>query len=174
MPMPDERDSAELVARLVAHTTPAMLAWCVDQQLCRYLIQGDAHGEIVEIVAPPVLLLGPGEGDVYACPDPDVLGYPERALAAMTLADYHIFLVRYLTQAVAANIVSCLVCKRPITNDPGAPWDGIFVDQELVGWLMIHFDCKRGLAREYKGRHPFELNPKAPPHFVVSQDGATS
>ncbi len=172
--MPDERERADLLAEVVAHTTPAMLAWCAEHQLCRYLIQGDANGDIVEIVAPPVLLLGSGASDVYACPDPDVLGYPEHTLAEMSLADYHIFLVRYLTQAVAANKVSCLVCKQPITNDPGAPWDGIFVDKELVGWLMIHFDCKRGLAREYKGRHPFELRPQAPPRYDVSQDAAMS
>lgn len=88
----------------------------------------------------------------------------------MSLDDYHIFLWRWFTRAVAAGDCRCCVCKLPVTADPAAPWDGIFIDKELVGWLIIHFDCKRGLAREVKGRHPFELTPRAPTHYDVTRD----
>lgn len=162
--------TAALAARLVAHTSPDLLAWFGAQGVCRYALEGDEHGDIIEIVAPPVLLLGPGDGDARACPHPDRLGYPVKPLAAMTLDDFHVFLVRWFTRAVEAGICRCLVCKQPVTTEPEAPWDGIFIDKELVAWIVIHFDCKRGLAREIKGRHPFELAPRPPEPFDVTRD----
>lgn len=163
-------DLHDQARRLTAQTDPDLLAWFAAQHLCRYTVEGDEDGEVVELVAPPVLFLGPDDADVCACPHPDRLGYPERALTTMSLDDYHIFLLRWFTRAVEAGRCRCLVCQRPVTMDPAAPWDGIFIDQELVAWLIIHFDCKRGLARAIKGRHPFELEPLAPEDFDVTRD----
>ena len=149
-------------ARWIAPYSPALLQWFADQHLGRVAVEGDAEGTISEIMAPPVLLLGPGDTAVFACPDPDPLGYLGPPLAAMTLDDYHLFLLDWLTRAVADGWCHCVVCGQPITADPAAPWDGIFVDKELVGWLIIHFDCKRGLARAILGRTAFDVLPLAP------------
>jgi hypothetical protein len=163
--------STELAQRLVHYVDGDLLAWCERHHLTRTAVLGDAAGEVIEAVAPPVLLLGPASDEVRALPNPDVLGYPEKRLAAMSLDDFHIFLLRWLTRAVDAGLCRCMVCRRTVRNDlPDEPWDGIFVDKELVCWLIIHFDCKRGLAREFKGRHPFELAPLPPEPFDVSHD----
>lgn len=162
---------AYLTATTAAHTDSALLAWFAERGLCRFAVEGDAEGEIVEVVAPPVLLLGRGGEDVRACPNPDVLGYPEKRLAEMDLDAYHIFLLRWFNRAIDAGGCSCFVCRKPVRNDqPEAPWDGIFVEKELVAWLIIHFDCKRGLAREFKGYHPFELLAQSPERYDISQD----
>jgi hypothetical protein len=156
---------------VITYTDPDLLAWFGERGLCRVALECDEEGEIIERVAPPVLLLGPESADVRACPHPDQLGYPVKKLAEMALNDYHIFLLRWFTRAVEAGLCTCMVCKKPIYNDrPEEPWDGIFVEKELVGWLIIHFDCKRGLAREYKGRHPFELAPLPPEMLDVTRD----
>jgi hypothetical protein len=171
--MPEHRPiaSAYLTATTAAHTEPVLLDWFMARGLCRVAVEGDAEGEIVEVVAPPVLLLGRHEGDVRACPNPDVLGYPPKALADMTLDDYHVFLLRWFSRAIDAGICSCFVCQQPLRNDlPDAPWDGIFLDKELVAWMLIHFDCKRGLARVIKGYHPFELTALPPERYDVSRD----
>jgi len=159
-----------LSATSAANTDPDLLDWFMAHGLCRTAVEGDAVGEIIEVVAPPVLLLGRGAEHVRACPNPDRLGYPEKPLAAMALDDYHIFLLRYLSRAVEAGACQCFVCRKPINDDPAVPWDGIFIDKELVCWLIIHFDCKRGLAREFKGFHPFELSALPPASFDVSHD----
>ena len=160
-----------LTAHIATLTDPDLLAWFLEHGLCRVAVEGDAEGEIVEVVAPPVLLLGRAADQVRVCPNPDALHYPEKPLAAMTLDDYHIFVLRYLTRAVQARLCTCFVCRRPVRDDdPAAPWDGIFVDKEIVCWLIIHFDCKRGLAREFKGYHPFELVALPPEPFDVMQD----
>jgi len=168
--MAEELEAQELAQRLIAHTDPALLAWFEQQHLCRYAAEGDTAGEAVVIVAPPVILLGPGDGEARSCPNPDLLGYPEKRLAEMSVDDYHIFLLRWFTRAVAAGACRCMVCKQVASDDPEAPWDGIFVDKELVGWLIIHFDCKRGLAREMRGRHAFEVTPLPPELYDVSHD----
>jgi hypothetical protein len=163
--------AAYLTATTAANTDPELLDWFLARGLCRVAVEGDTAGDITEVVAPPVLLLGRGAGDVRACPHPDRLGYPEKPLATMTLDDYHIFLLRYLSRAVAAGGCSCFVCRKPVRDDqPEAPWDGIFIDKELVCWLIIHFDCKRGLAREFRGYHPFELAALPPEPYDVTRD----
>ncbi len=171
--MPEHPDvaSSYLTQTSAANTDPDLLEWFLAHGLCRVAVEGDVTGEIVEVIAPQVLLLGRGTHDVRACPSPDRLGYPEKHLAAMSLDDYHIFLLRYLTRAVEAGACQCFVCRQPVSNDePAHPWDGIFIDKELVCWLIIHFDCKRGLAREFKGYHPFELAALPPVPYDVSRD----
>ena len=37
------------------------------------------------------------------------------------------------------------------------PWDAVFVTKEWFCWLLVHFDCKRYLSRDLKGRNPFEV-----------------
>ncbi len=169
--MSDSEISDALARRLSQFVDEDLLAWCERHNLVRYAAEGDDAGEIVEVVAPPVLLLGPGGDDVRALPNPDALGYPVKRLGEMSLDDYHLFVLRWLTRAVDAGLCRCMVCRQSVRNDaPDEPWDGIFVDKELVCWLIIHFDCKRGLAREFKGRHPFELTPRPPESFDVSRD----
>lgn len=175
--MPEHRDlqSSYLTDSTAQHTDPRLLGWFQDHGLCRVAVEGDPDGDVVEVIAPPVLLLGRDPHDVRACPNPDMLGYPDKILADMSLDDYHIFLLRWLTRAVDAGLCACFVCKQPISNtNAGAPWDGIFIEKELVAWLMIHFDCKRGLAREFKGYHPFELVARPPEAFDVSTDEPTA
>ena len=169
--MGDERATLAMAERLVAYTDPALLAWFEAHGLCRYAVEGDAGGEIIELIAPPVVMLGPGADEARACPNPDQLGYPGTPLAAMDLTDYHIFLLRWFNRAVDAGTCRCMVCKQVVSNDnPNEPWDGIYVEKELVCWLVIHFDCKRGLPREFKGRHPFEVTPQPPASYDVSHD----
>lgn len=166
-----ERRGSYLSALAADQTDPTLLAWFAEHGLCRVAIEGDAEGEIAEIVAPPVILLGKHSADVRACPNPDTLSYPEKKLAAMSLDDYHIFLLRWLSRAIDAGTCTCFICQKPISNDtPEAPWDGIFIDKELVCWLVMHFDCKRYLARDFKGYHPFELMPLPPEPYDVSHD----
>lgn len=169
--MPDRSDGAYLSVATAALTDPALLDWFAARGLCRFAVEGDATGEVIEVIAPPVLLLGRGAGDVRVCPNPDLLGYPEKPLAAMTLDDYHIFLLRWFTRAIEAGTCSCFVCRQSVRNDqPEAPWDGIFVDKELVAWVIIHFDCKRYLARDFKGYHPFELTARPAEAYDVTRD----
>jgi hypothetical protein len=45
------------------------------------------------------------------------------------------------------------------------PWDAVFVSTELYCWLLVHFDCKRYLNRDLKGRNPFEVTSHPPEFF---------
>jgi hypothetical protein len=149
----------------------ALLAWCDKEHLLRTQVEAEDEEHIVEMVRPPLVLLSARDDDVRYLPNPDTLGYPEKRLSEMSLNDYHVFLLRWATRAVDAGLVRCFVCKERLRNDDlDAPWDGIFVSEALVGWLFIHFDCKRGLQREIKGRSPFELTPRPPEAFDVSRD----
>ena len=169
--MGDERATPELAERLVAYTDPALLAWFEERGMCRHAVEGDAEGAIIEVVAPPVVLLGSGSGEARACANPDLLGYPTKRLAEMDLNDYHIFMLRWMMRAIDAGQGRCIVCKQQVSNDkPDEPWDGIYIEKELVCWLIIHFDCKRGLQREFKGRHAFEVTPLPPESFDVSYE----
>ncbi|MGH2485885.1 MAG: hypothetical protein ACRDHE_07735, partial [Ktedonobacterales bacterium] len=47
-------------------------------------------------------------------------------------------------------------------------WDAIFVEKELVAWMVVHFDCKRWLAKKLKGVNPYELGCAEPPTFDLS------
>jgi len=45
------------------------------------------------------------------------------------------------------------------------PWDAVFVTKELYCWLIVHYDCKRYLSRDLKGRTPFEVTLYQPEFF---------
>ncbi|HEY7356607.1 MAG TPA: hypothetical protein VH590_09080 [Ktedonobacterales bacterium] len=148
-----------------------LLRWFAEQHLLRTLVVADDAEHISEVVRAPMVLLSARPEDVRAAPNPDALGYPEKRLAEMTLNDYHVFIERWATRAIDAGLVRCFVCHEPLRNhDLDVPWDGIFISEDLVAWLFIHFDCKRGLPREIKGRSPFELVPRPPEAFDVSHD----
>ncbi len=149
----------------------ALLRWFEQQRLLRTLVIAEDEEHITEIVRAPLVFFSARDDDVRAAPNPDTLGYPEKRLEQMTLNDYHVFLLRWATQAVEAGLVRCFVCNQTLRNrDLDVPWDGIFLSEHLVAWLFIHFDCKRGLQREIKGRSPFELSPRPPEMFDVSHD----
>ena len=135
----------------------------------RVIVEGEE--QIIEEVRAPMVLLSSREDDARAAPNPDALGYPEKRLSEMTLNDFHVFILRWATRAVDAGLVRCFACNEVLrNNDLDVPWDGIFTSEDLVAWLFIHFDCKRLLSRELKGRNPFELQPRPPEVFDVSHD----
>lgn len=162
--MPELRPAAEW-------TDPDLAAWFQELGLCRLHIAAGTDGAIAKTIAPPVLLLGRDAGMARACPHPDRLGYPEMVLAAMTLDNYHLFLLRWLTRAVEADLCQCYVCRQPLRNDaPDAPWDGIFIDKDLVAWVMIHFDCKNKLKGHLTGLDPFAVRVLPPEMLDVTRE----
>ena len=148
-----------------------LLRWFEQAHLLRALVLVEDVDHMTELLRAPMILLSAREDDVRAAPNPERLGYPEKRLSEMTLNDFHIFILRWAMRAVDAGLVRCFVCDELLRNDDlDAPWDGIFTSEDLVAWLFIHFDCKRGLSRELKGRSPFELHPRPPEAFDVSHD----
>ena len=149
----------------------ALLRWFEQQHLLRMRVVAEDAEHITEEVREPMVLLSAHEEDARAAPNPDTLGYPEKRLGEMTLNDFHVFILRWATRAVDAGLVRCFACDETLrNNDLDVPWDGIFTSEDLVAWLFIHFDCKRLLKRELKGRDPFELYPRPPEAFDVSHD----
>ncbi len=140
--------------------------------LLRYMALGDESGEVTDAERGPLILLGPSDADVVLPPNPDTLGYPGRKLGEMTLDEYNIFLYRWVEAAVRADDVRCAYCGKPIRDAEDLPdadtWDAIFVEKELVAWMVLHFDCKRWLSKKLKGMHPFELHPRPAPHYDLS------
>lgn len=143
--------------------------------LLRVMALGDESGEIVQIERGPLVLLGPSDADFVLPPNPDRLGYPGRALREMTLDQYNIFLYRWFEAAVHAGDVRCAYCGKAIYDAPDGEdlpdadtWDAIFVEKELVAWMVLHFDCKRWLSKKLKGMHPFELTPRPAPIYDLS------
>ncbi len=152
-------------------TDEALLRWFEQQHLLRLRVVAEDAEHIVEEIRAPMVLLSAREEDARAAPNPDALGYPEKRLSEMTLNDFHVFILRWATRAVDAGLVRCFACNETLrNNDLDVPWDGIFTSEDLVAWLFIHFDCKRLLKRELKGRDPFELHPQPPEVFDVSHD----
>jgi hypothetical protein len=140
--------------------------------LLRYMALGDESGEVTDAERGPLILLGPSEADAVLPPNPDTLGYPGRKLGEMTLDQYNIFLYRWFEAAVRAGDVRCAYCGKPIRDAEDLPdaetWDAIFVEKELVAWMVLHFDCKRWLSKKLKGMHPFELPSRAAPRYDLS------
>ena len=149
----------------------ALRRWFEQQHLLRMRVVAEDADHITEEVREPMVLLSAREEDARAAPNPDTLGYPEKRLSEMTLDDFHVFMLRWATRAVDAGLARCFACDETLrNNDLNVPWDGIFTSEDLVAWLFIHFDCKRLLKRELKGRDPFELYPRPPEAFDVSHD----
>lgn len=148
--------------------------WFETEGLIRFSISGDESGEIVETSRGPVVALGPRDDDFVWVPSPDDTGYPGKLLREMTMDDYNDFMYRWLEEAVRHGVVRCANCGRPIRDDtvddlPDADtWDAIFIEKELVAWMVVHFDCKKLLAKKIKGVHPFDLSPTDPPAYDLS------
>jgi hypothetical protein len=125
------------------------------------------HDEIKMLVRAPVLALSRASHDFRECPDPARFGYPEGALESMTLDDMHQFVLRWFEQAVEANMARCFVCNQILQSNGEKPWDAVFVRHDMYCWLVVHFDCKRYLDRDLKGRNPFEVTISKPESFDI-------
>ena len=147
-------------------------AWFESEGLMRQSISGDEAGEIVEISKGPVVALGPNDDDFVWAPNPDEVAYPGKPLREMSMDDYNDFMYRWLEEAVRHSVVRCANCGRSIRDDDDLPdadtWDAIFIEKELVAWMVVHFDCKKLLAKKIKGIHPFDLSPADPPTYDLS------
>jgi hypothetical protein len=152
-----------------------LLDWFEREGLVRYAAQGDPSGPVVETVRGPLVALGPHDADFYRAPHPDHTGYRIRPLREMGIDDYQAFMLSWLEHAVRATDARCASCGQAILETTpdmadADTWDAIFVEKELVGWMIVHFDCKKSLARRLKGRHPFELDPGAAPTYDLSDE----
>jgi hypothetical protein len=154
------------------HLDEALRTLFAAEGLLRYLALGDETGEVVDAERGPLILLGPSDADAVLPPNPDELGYPGRKLRSMTLDQYNIFLYRWFEAAVGAGDVRCAYCGELIRDaddlSDAETWDAIFVEKELVAWMVLHFDCKRWISKKLKGMHPFELPSRLAPHYDLS------
>jgi hypothetical protein len=122
------------------------------------------HDEIKIAVKAPVVALSRAVQDFRECPDPTLSGYPDAALDMMNMDDMHQFVLTWFEKAVVVEMARCFVCNRVLDFSEEKPWDAVFVTIDIYCWLLVHFDCKRYLNRDLKGRHPFEITP-GPPEF---------
>lgn len=149
-----------------------LFAWFDAEGLIRYSVTGEASGEVIEQTRGPLVAMGPGDEDFVQAPHPAANHWPGKRLADMGMDDYNVFMYRWLEAAVAAGSIRCAHCgKRILAGDdlPDADtWDALFVEKELVAWMLAHFDCKRWLAKRLKGLQPFELSANPAPTFDLS------
>lgn len=124
-----------------------------------------ANNEIKVLVKAPIVALSRAHDDFRECPDPVLFGYPETSLDMMNLEDFHQFVYQWFERAVAAGMGRCFVCNKVLDMGDEKPWDAVFVSQEMFCWLLVHFDCKRYLSRDLKGRNPFEVTSHPPEFF---------
>ncbi|HTI13963.1 MAG TPA: hypothetical protein VL461_05245 [Dictyobacter sp.] len=122
------------------------------------------HDEIKIAIRGPMIALSRNVDDWRECPDPVLFGYPESSLDMMVLDDMHQFVFAWLEKAVEAGMTRCFVCNQSLDIDEMKPWDAVFISSDIICWLLAHFDCKKYLNRDMKGRHAFEITP-APPEF---------
>jgi hypothetical protein len=123
------------------------------------------HDEIKITVKAPVVALSRASHDFRECPDPVLFGYPASSLDMMNMDDMHEFVLAWFEEAVTAGMARCFVCNRLLDMGAEKPWDAVFVTHELYCWLLVHFDCKRYLNRDLKGRNPFEVTMQPPEFF---------
>jgi len=123
------------------------------------------HDEIKVMVKAPIIALSRAREDFRECPDPFLFGYPEASLDMMNMDDMHQFVLTWLEKAVEAGMGRCFVCNKVLDMGSEKPWDAVFVTQEMYCWLLVHFDCKRYLNRDLKGRNPFEVAVHPPEFF---------
>lgn len=146
--------------------------WFESEGLLRYSVEGDPDGEVVELVRGPVVALGARDEDFVIAPDPARVGYPGPPLDAMQMEDFNDFMFRWLEAAVAAGDASCARCGKLLLAGDDLPdaetWDAILIEKEIVAWMLVHFDCKKLLAKKLKGLHPFDLAPRDPPIYDLS------
>ncbi len=148
-----------------------LLTWFAQEGLvltCASLAADDAeHDEVSISVKAPILALSRASHDFRECPDPVLFGYPESSLDSMDLDDMHQFILGWFEKAVAAGMARCFVCNRVLNMSNDKPWDAVFVTTEIYCWLLVHFDCKRYLNRDLKGRNPFEVTSHPPERFDI-------
>jgi hypothetical protein len=152
-----------------------LLSWFEAEGLVRYAAHGEPDGSVVELVRGPLVALGPHDEDYRLAPHPDQLGYPIKPLRDMTFDDYQAFMMSWFEHAIRAGDIRCASCDRHILKTTpdmadAETWDAIFIEKELVAWMVCHFDCKKQLPRQLKGRHPFELDPRPAPTYDLSDE----
>jgi hypothetical protein len=125
----------------------------------------DPNDEIKIAVKAPFVALSRATRDFRECPDPVLFGYPESSLDYMTLDDMHHFVLTWFEKAIAAGMARCFVCNQVLDMGNERPWDAVFVSHDMHCWLVVHFDCKRYLNRDLKGRDPFEVTTQPPEFF---------
>lgn len=125
----------------------------------------DPQDEVKITMKPPLVALSRASADFRECPDPVLFGYPDASLEMMELQDMHEFVLDWFGQAVAHGKARCFVCNRELDTGTEKPWDAVFVTSDICCWLVVHFDCKRYLNRDIKGRHPFEITAPPPEFF---------
>ncbi|MDE3229380.1 MAG: hypothetical protein KGO05_05835 [Chloroflexota bacterium] len=149
-----------------------LLAWFEAEGLIRRAITGDLDGAVSEQSRGPLVALGPGDGDFAQAPHPADNGWPGKPLSDMSMDDYNVFMYRWFEAAVAAGDINCANCGKRILPGDDLPdadtWDALFIEKELVAWMLAHFDCKRWLAKRLKGLQPFELSARPAPRFDLS------
>jgi hypothetical protein len=124
-----------------------------------------ANNEIKVLVKAPIVALSRAHDDFRECPDPVLFGYPATSLDMMTMDDFHQFVYQWFERAVDAGMGRCFVCNKALDMGSEKPWDAVFVSEEMYCWLLVHFDCKRYLSRDLKGRNPFEVTSHPPEFF---------
>jgi hypothetical protein len=127
--------------------------------------QDPENDEVKIIIKAPVLALSRASTDFRECPDPVLFGYPASSLEMMELEDLHQFIFQWFENAVEAGMGRCFVCNQVLDMEPVRPWDAVFVTEQFYCWLMVHYDCKRYLNRDIKGRNPFEVIAQVPEFF---------
>ncbi len=124
-----------------------------------------ADPEVKVIVRAPIIALSRHYEDFRECLDPVLFGYPAESLDMMNLDDFNQFVLQWFERAVAAGMGRCFVCNKLLSIADEQPWDAVFVTKEWYCWLLVHFDCKRYLKRDLKGRTPFEVALRQPEFF---------
>lgn len=148
-----------------------LLSWFAREGLLLSNVQTEAedpeHDEIKVTLKAPVIALSRASNDFRECPDPVLFGYPEDSLDMMELEDMHQFVYEWLEKAVQAGMGRCFVCNKILDMGEEKPWDAVFVSEQFYCWLLVHYDCKRYLNRDIKGRNPFEIHAQPPEFFEI-------
>jgi len=146
-----------------------LLAWFAREGLLLQNITTSAddpvYDEVKVTIKAPIIALSKNRDDFRECPDPVLFGYHESSLDIMTLDDFNSFVYQWFQKAVAAGMGRCFVCNQVLDLGNENPWDAVFVTKELYCWLIVHYDCKRYLSRDLKGRNPFEVTLHPPEFF---------
>lgn len=146
-----------------------LLSWFAREGLLLYNVTSSAddpeYDEVKVSVKAPVLALSRASEDFRECPDPILFGYPQSCLEMMNLEDFHAFVLQWFERAVVARMARCFVCNQLLDMETEKPWDAVFVSQDMYCWLLMHFDCKKYLSRDLKGRNPFEVEAHPPEFF---------
>ena len=148
-----------------------LLSWFAREGLLlSYVLTGaeDAENDEIKVtLKAPVVAISRASRDFRECPDPVLFGYPEASLEMMELEDMHQFIFEWFEKAVQAGMARCFVCNKILDMSEEKPWDAVFVTEQLYCWLLIHYDCKRYLNRDLKGRNPFEVHTQPPEFFDI-------